>query len=129
MKNEFKTVPGFIVYLFFIIGVISAIAFRLTIFFQRNDPVWARILWYIAVIGYVFFFLYRWWISHRRKRIVKKYRLIQKLEKFEKLEGKDREALLYIIKSIEKSKENYNYYIIFILSIGAILLDIILHYL
>ncbi|MBU1992970.1 MAG: hypothetical protein ABH856_03945 [Patescibacteria group bacterium] len=127
-QKEFRTVPLWVVYFFFVLGVVSAISFRIVIFFKDDYEHIARPIWYIGVIGYFFFFLYRYWISKRRKEIVKKYKLVKSLESKEKLSDDQREALLYLVSSIKKSRENYNYYIIFILSGLAIIFDLVLTY-
>ncbi len=122
--DNFNTLPKFIVYLFFIIGVISAICFRVLIVFQYYYKSLTRLIWYIGIIGYFFFFLYRFIISRKRKNVILDNKLLEKLENKEELSEHDRSALFYVLKSIDKSKENYNYYIIFILSILAVLFDI-----
>lgn len=126
IKDEFKTLPKIVVNLFFIIGVISAISFRVIIAFQYFMPSVVRVIWYIGVVGYFSFFLYRYIISRRRKTIVTKYKLIDKLQSGDTLSENEKHALLYVVSSIDKSRENYNYYFIFILSIIAITFDIIM---
>lgn len=121
-----KTMPPFVIYLFFIIGVISAIGFRVIIVLNYFDPDWSRIVWYIAVIGYIAFFLYRFVITERRRKTIARYDLIQKLEKNACLTDEDREANLYLLRSLDRSLEKYNYGIIFLLSVLAVAADIIL---
>ena len=122
--KELQTLPKWVVYLFFVIGVISAFSFRAIIL--THDQLTARIFWYIAVVGYIFFFFYRYSIAKKRTRIIEKYQLCEKLSSDEKLDGKSREACLYVVASLRKSREKYNYYLIFLFSIIAIALDILL---
>ncbi len=123
-RSEFKTVPTWVVYLFFGIGVVSAGAVRAILFFQEKDPFIAKVIWYVAIIGYMIFFFYRYVISRKRKRIVKKYNLLDKL-KNNQIGQEECEALTYVVSSVDKSKENLNYSIIFIFSIVAILVDLL----
>jgi len=125
-RNKFSTLPKSVIILFFIIGVISAISFRILIVFRYHQQHLFRPIWYIGIIGYVYFFLYRWIIANRRKKMIQSFDLLSKLEKEQPLEGGSRKALHYIITSLSKSKENYNYYIIFFLSIIAIITDLLL---
>ncbi len=126
MKKKLPhTFPAYIIHGFFIIGLVSALAFRSIIVFQRLEPAWVRPVWYIGVLGYVGFFLYRYEITKKRKRVIKEYRLIEKVQANACLSEEEREAVTYLLSSITKSMEDINYLLIFLLSLLAILLDII----
>lgn len=84
-----------------------------------------RPVWYIGVLGYVGFFLYRYEITKKRKRVIKEYRLIEKVQANACLSEEEREAVTYLLSSITKSMEDINYLLIFLLSLLAIFLDII----
>ncbi len=118
------TLPPSIIYCFFALGIISAIAFRAIIIFQRIEPSWVRPVWYVGVIGYMAFFLYRYYISEKRKKVIENFQLIEKVKANACLTDQDREVVLYLLSSIRKSPENVNYFIIFLLSILAIVVDI-----
>lgn len=118
--------PKYIIYGFFVIGLISAIAFRAIIVFQHLEPSWVRPVWYAGIIGYIFFFLYRYRITKKRKKAIDDFQLIDKVKANACLTEEDREIVLYLLSSIKSSPEDLNYAIIFILSILAILADILL---
>lgn len=120
-----KTLPKWIILLFFLIGVISAISFRAIIIIAKFDPHLSRIIWYIGVIGYIIFFAYRFYISLKRRRTIIEGELLRKLKQ-NKLSQEDCQNVAYILKSLIKSKEMYNYIIIFALSAGAIVADLII---
>ncbi len=120
------TLPPVIIYCFFALGIISAIAFRAIIVLQRLEPSWVRTVWYIGVIGFMFFFLYRYYISEKRKKAVENFQLIDKVKANACLTDEDREVVIYLLSSVKKSPENINYFIIFLLSIIAIIADIYL---
>jgi hypothetical protein len=119
-------VPRYVIYLFFSLGLISAVAFRAIIVFQRMEPRWVRPVWYVAVLGYVLFFLYRFRISRKRKRAIERFRLIEKVKANACLTEEDREVVLYLLSSIKVSLEDLNYAIIFILSVAAVAADLLL---
>jgi hypothetical protein len=119
-------VPKYVIYVFFVLGLVSAIAFRGIIIFQHLEPTWVRPVWYIGTIGYFFFFLYRFMITKKRKHAIESYRLIEKLKANACLEEQDREVVLYLLSSIRFSLEDINYALIFILSVLAIVADIAL---
>ncbi len=124
--KEPHIVPKYVIYGFFLIGLISAVAFRSLIVFQHLNPQWVRPVWYTGTIGYCFFFLYRYGISKKRKKTVDGFRLIEKLKSDVPLSDEDRKVLLYLLSSIKASLEDINYAIIFLLSIAAIAADLIL---
>jgi len=118
------TLPPSIIYCFFALGIISAIAFRAIIVFQRLEPSWVRPVWYVGVLGYMVFSLYRYYMSEKRKKAVEDFQLIEKVKANACLTDEDREVVIYLLSSIRKSPENINYFIIFLLSIAAIVVDI-----
>lgn len=123
-KRPPHTLPGYIIHGVFFIGLVSAVAFRSIIIFQRLEPAWVRPVWYIGVLGYVGFFLYRYTITRKRKGAIRDYRLIEKIKANACLSEEDREVVIYLLSSIKKSLEDINYLVIFILSILAILADL-----
>ena len=126
MSHQPHIVPRSVIYGFFILGLLSAIAFRIIIVFQHIEPSWVRPVWYAGTLGYLIFFLYRFSISKKRKNAISDYDLINKLKTDNCLSDKDREVVSYLLASIQKSMEDLNYFIIFILSILAIAADIVL---
>jgi hypothetical protein len=125
-KEKPHTLPKYMIYGFFTLGLLSAIAFRALIVIQHVEPYWFRPVWYIAVLGYFLFFLYRFRISQKRKQAIRDYRLIEKVKANACLTDDDREVVLYLLSSIKVSLEDINYAIIFVLSIVAIAADILL---
>ena len=121
-----KIIPKPVILGFFTIGLLSSIAFRAIILFQKYSPGWVRPVWYFGVIGYMLFFMYRYKISLRRKGTIARTNLIEKLRSGTALSEDDRAAALYLLNSIHKSPEDWNYLAIFALSLAAIVLDIIL---
>lgn len=119
-------VPKYVIYGFFVLGLVSAIAFRGIIIFQHLEPSWVRPVWYIGTAGYFLFFLYRFNITKKRKHAIEQYRLIEKLRQNACLEDEDREVVLYLLSSISKSLEDINYALIFLLSVAAVIADVIL---
>lgn len=127
MKHVPETVSPHTIHFFFLVGLISSISFRLLIIFQHIAPALIRPTWYAGVIGYVIFFLYRYFISRKRKNAVKAYGLIGKIMASD-LSEEDKRVSAYLLSSIQKSPENMNYFFIFSLSVVAIIFDIVLTY-
>jgi len=125
-ENKIHILPKSVVYVFFIIGLISAIAFRTIILIQRLEPSWVRPVWYIGTTGYFLFFLYRYAITKKRKKAIEEFQLIEKVKANACLNDQDREVVLYLLASISRSLEDINYAIIFILSLIAVAADLLL---
>lgn len=116
--------PTPVIYLFMVIGLISAVAFRaLTILGHLNPPL-VRPVWYAGVIGYILFFAYRYYITEKRRKVIRQHQLIQKVQSPGCLSDEDRVLVQYLLQSISKSKENINYLFIFALSVVAIAVDL-----
>ncbi|MDH4231890.1 MAG: hypothetical protein OEW04_07645 [Nitrospirota bacterium] len=119
-------VPAYVVYSFFMLGIVSAVAFRAIIIFQHLEPSWVRPVWYVGTFGYFLFFLYRYRISRKRKNAVETFQLIEKIRANACLQDEDRDVLLYLLSSIRRSMEDINYAIIFLLSVAAVAADLVL---
>ena len=115
-----------IIYSAFAVGLLSAIAVRVIIVVNHLSPSWVRPVWYFAVVGNFLFFYYRFKITRKRKRVVEDYSLIDKVQTNPTVDTEDKEALVHLLSSIKKSRENVNYMIIFLFSILAIVIDIVL---
>ena len=111
--------------LFFIIGIIGAIGFRVILFLNIINPFFGIISWYIAIIAYLFFYSYRWYINYKRVSIIIKNKLKEKIQRNE-LEMEDRNNIIKLLDSLLVSRAKWNYFILFIISILAIIIEIII---
>ncbi len=87
MKHAPKTLPKPVILLTFLIGVLCALCFRSLTILGKVNPEWVRPVWYFAVIGYIYFFAYRFFISYKRKKVIKDQKLLAKLERDEEIGG------------------------------------------
>ncbi|MDH5523937.1 MAG: hypothetical protein OEY01_08080 [Desulfobulbaceae bacterium] len=127
ISDKPHTVPAFVIYLFMVLGLVSAVAFRMLTILNSVNPALFRPVWYFGVIGYILFFAYRYYISEKRKKAIRQNLLLEKINSRQEISPEDRELIGYVLASIIKSKENINYLFIFALSIVAILVDILLN--
>lgn len=121
-----RLLPPYIVNGVFVIGLISATAFRSLIVLEEIDRALVRPVWYGAVFGYILFFGYRWYIASRRRRTISENGLIEKVRDASGLDEAEKEEVLYILGSIMKSREIFNYLFIFIMSFIAVAADLFL---
>ena len=129
MKKEKPSIaPAYKIYVYFILGLATAIAFRALIVIDHIQPTWVRPVWYFGVLGNFVFFFYRFKVSVRRKRAVSEFQLIEKIQSGDSLSPTDQEVIIYILRSIKLSPETINYLVIFLFSLIAIGLDVVLSY-
>lgn len=125
-REKHTLAPSPLIYGAFALGLATAIAFRGLIILQQVAPLWVRPVWYFAVVGNLAFFYYRYRIAEKRKRTVEMHGLISKIEADTCFSQVEREALVYLLRSIKRSPENINYLIISVFSIVAIGIDVAL---
>ncbi len=123
-KDQLTLASNYKVYGAFVLGLTTAIAFRVLIVLNHVQPTWVRPLWYFAVLGNFLFFFYRYQITRKRKAAVSRYHLIEKVRSGAPLSAEDRTVLDYLLNSIQRSPENLNYLIIFVFSLIAIAVDL-----
>ena len=122
-NSEFKVLPKWLINLFLWIGLAAGIAVRSLMLLNRANPVAAVWVWRFAMFSYFIFFAYRYTIGHRRRRVVVNHNLIEAVTAAQGLDENTREATLYILRSIVRSKELFNYAFICLLSLAALVLD------
>ncbi|MBC8206205.1 MAG: hypothetical protein ISR85_06750 [Kiritimatiellales bacterium] len=124
--NRFSVLPKWVILLFFWIGLTAAVCIRSLTLVAHYSPAASVWLWRFAMLCYTFFFGYRYLIGRRRRNIVHSNKLIDEVEKAEEFDPATRQAMLYVLNSIMRSKELFNYAFICILSVVALLLDFLL---
>ncbi len=116
--------PGWVTWLAFSVGLTGSISLRLILIAKAYHPELIRLFWYIGVCGNMVFFLFRSFITRRRRRLITGLDLVEKLRSRGRLHPEDYEALRYLVGSLDASKEQWNYLVIFLCSIAAIAWDL-----
>jgi len=105
----------------FIVGVIATIAYRLVVVLNHYSQFWVEAVWYIGTIGFIWYFGHRYIVENRRDKLIEKLRLIDKISASQSFKAEDKDALLYILKSLDTSLAKWNYIAIFFFSGVAII--------
>lgn len=116
----------FIRLFFFWSGVIATLAYRIIIVLNFYSPAWVKISWYIGTIGFIIYFGHRYDIQKKRAKLVSDYKLIEVVEQTPCTSEKQKQALRYIVKTSLTSKSRWNSAFIFILSIIALIIGVIM---
>ena len=86
-----------VIKMYFWVGLISALLLRLVIIADHYGDVYARILWYLGVVGYLWFFAHRYHIGKRRFGVIRDLGLLEKIDRREALTEEDFEGLNYVM--------------------------------
>ncbi len=130
-KNKVEIPDGYsslVIGLFFWVGILSALLFRMITIAEHYNPLLSKVLWYIGVVGYLLFFVHRYNIALRRYRVIQNLDLLKKIENRDSLDPTDFDGLRYVMWSISVSKERQNYIMISIFSIAALIVAAILDF-
>ncbi len=110
--------------LVFFVGVIATVAYRIIVILNNYSSLWVEISWYVGTIGFIWYFAHRYRVQSYHSKIIHDLRLSEKVYKNE-LTKEDREALSYILRSLDSSKSKWNSIMIFVLSVAALAYAII----
>ena len=128
MSNKRKEIPtrfpSWVPWAAFAVGLAGAVSLRLILLADAYRPELIRLFWYLGVVGNMFFFLFRSYITIRRTRLIKDLELLKKLEDGSPLDATEYKAVKYLVASLKVSKELWNYAVITIFSLLAIAWDI-----
>ena len=109
---------------FLFAGLIATIAIRVVNIAMDFSPFWAKVAWYIGVLGFLVYFLYK----YRQHRVMRKFLvgsdIIQKLKKGNILSAEESKFLSSILCALRSRKDSTNYFFIFFTSALALLLGI-----
>ena len=112
-------------WVFFIIGIIATIAMRIIEPLNIVDPFYGKLSWYIGVTGFFLFFVYKYRIQSARKKIIEENHLVEKLAGDEKLSPAENMLVAELVCSQRSWKERANFFVIFALSLLALLVALI----
>ncbi len=108
----------------FTVGALATFAYRIIVVLNHYNPLWVQIAWYVGTIGFVWYFAHRFKIENRRNKVIKKMKLIEKINGDNCLSVEEKESLTYILKSLQTSLAKWNYIIIFAFSALALIYGI-----
>ena len=107
-------------WIYFMIGLIAAFSIRLVAAFMDYNVLYAKIAWYIGVIGFFIFFLYKFNIDTAHSRLIRDSALAEKLHRKEPLGEDDYKILDAVLCALSSNKDRINYFVIFSTSIIAL---------
>lgn len=112
---------------FFWLGIIGAVGLRVVLIFNHYNPLYARISWYTAMVALAGYYYYRRWIEIKRRKLIIENKLLDKTIKG-KLTEKDREKVAQILGSQIVSKQMLNLNFLFVASIVALIIQLVIDF-
>ena len=125
-KEALKPIPKSIKWTLFWIGAIATLAYRIIIVLNFYSPAWVKISWYIGTVGFILYFGYLYSIQHKRVKLILDYNLLEVVKRTSNIKPKQKEALHYVVSTTLKSKSRWNSLFIFVLTLIALVVGIIL---
>ena len=104
-------------WLFFAIGLVATFSVRLVVILMDYNTLYAKIAWYVGVLGFFIFFLYKFNVDHARSRLITRESLLEKIKARSALQDKDYVMMHSILCSLNSAKDRINYFVIFATSI------------
>ncbi|MCK9430901.1 MAG: hypothetical protein M0R17_13045 [Candidatus Omnitrophica bacterium] len=100
-------------WVFLFIGVIATIAVRVVNLALSFGIFWPKFFWYIGVVGFFFYFLYKFRQDKILRRELEKYQIHEKISNQRVLDAIDREFLRTMLCRLRSNKDAINYFFIF----------------
>jgi len=100
-------------WVFLFIGVIATIAIRLVNLVLSFGSFWPKFFWYLGVIGFFLYFLYKFKQDKLLRQELEKYQIHGKISNHQELEAADKEFLRITLCRLRSNKDAINYFFIF----------------
>ena len=113
---------------YFCLGLVATFAYRIIIVLNFFEPTWVKIAWYIGTIGFIIYFWSRYKIVKQFSVLINEEELAKAVKGAENISGNQKKALSYIVETLETTKAQLNYQMIFILSAIALLAGLFLDF-
>jgi hypothetical protein len=111
-------------WVFLFIGLLATVSIRLVNLVFSVSALWAKLLWYVGVIGFLVYFLYKFRQDLAIKYQLNKSLLEQKLVTKSPLNDEDYLFIRTVLCGLRSKKDTINYFFIFFTSALALLLGL-----
>ena len=111
-------------WILFFIAITATISIRAVNLVLDTNPLLAKTFWYIGILGFTIFFIYKYRYNNMLQRELKKADLIDKLLRRESLLEQDYDILGTILCKLSSNKDKLNYFFIFLFSALALALAV-----
>lgn len=127
MSADSHASPHWVRALFFWFGIIATVSYRAIVVLNHYSRTVALAAWYIGTIGFILYFWHRYQVSEKRVKLIEEHDLIKAVAKTD-LKQDQIEANEYILTTLISTKEKWNYIVIFVTSLLALVIGIYLDF-
>lgn len=127
MNHSVHASPHWVRNLFFWFGIVATICYRAIVVLNHYDKTIALVAWYLGTIGFILYFWHRYIVSERRVKLIEEHDLIKAVAQTN-LSRDQIEANEYILTTLLSTKEKWNYIVIFVTSILALIIGMYLDF-
>ena len=128
--NEYRRCKdSYASWIFFIIGLIATIAIRAVTILMNVNSVYGKIAWYVGVLGFLVFFVYKFKVNQSRHKLINEANLVDKIVDKKELTDDEYKLIGSLLCGISSTKEKINYFFIFMLSALALVLALYMDFL
>ena len=127
MAQNVHTSPAWIRNLFFWFGIIATICYRAIVVLNHYSKSISLLAWYVGTIGFILYFWHRYIVSEKRVKLIVEHDLIASVAKTN-LSQDQIDANEYILTTLLSTKEKWNYIVIFVTSILALIIGLYLDF-
>lgn len=113
---------------FFWAGILATFCYRAIVVVNNYSQFWAQVFWYVGTVGFIFYFAHRYQISEKRAKLIREYKLDEKIKMSSDFSPDEKDVMKYIFDTLQSSKEKWNYYFIFASSAVALILGFYLDF-
>jgi hypothetical protein len=113
---------------YFYLGLVATLAYRVIIVLNFFEPIWVKVAWYIGTIGFIFYFWSRYKVVRKFSSLIHEKNLVSAIDRAKNISKPQRQALAYIIQTLDTTKAQLNYVMIFVFSAIALVVGIILDF-
>lgn len=114
---------------FFWSGIIATVSYRAIVILNHWSKGIALAAWYIGTVGFIIYFWHRYIVSEKRVRLIRDHNLIRDVANSPNLSASQIDANEYILQTLLSTKEKWNYIVIFITSVLALVIGFYLDFL
>lgn len=112
--------------IYFWIGILATVSYRIIIVLNFFEPFWVKAAWYVGTVGFIIYFWSRYKVVKQFHSLIEEQNLVEATQQAENINAEQKQALSFVVNTLDKTKAQLNYQIIFALSGLALAAGIIL---
>ncbi len=101
-------------------GIVATFCYRIIVVLNNYSSYWSTVAWYVGTVGFIVYFAHRFQVSERRYELLKKYKILNKIQRSNEFSKNEKDASEYVLGTLLSTKERWNFIFIFVASTIAL---------